>query len=598
MTREKVKVWIFSFEYAGIAKVGGLGEVPANQAKYLKNDFEVTVFLPSHGQIEQLKGVTELEKLPFTSKHQVDFNQDGITELKFSCEISYFKCKLNGINIILLSGENSTTSKYIDDPIVYNPETLSCKILIYSIGLRLYVRNIVENGGNTLPSIVHMHDYHVVIPFISIKQELMKNGMDVASLITIHLLTWPRYGIDFYYACGINRAPIKTLLNEGFKSLTIQEIFDLCKDSQKAGEEYNPPSVEKIGAICSDLVTTVSKSYLYSDIIPNLGKSLIDFKSDFVWDGCDWDYEETYKNVIDKLGNEICEVLQIPNKSLITKTHMKDYLLTYKINHLKQSPLIKSEKVLSAINEISNGDPFIKNGVIKAFDKSGPLVIATGRISHQKGFETILEAIPEVIQIIPKAKFLLLLLPTEYSLNEIKKYAQFVKKYPKNLRIVFGIAAEIFQIAHIGADAYCALSRWEPFGIIALEAMASKLPVIATKVGGLQESVIDIRKDPENGTGILINKDNPSEFAKMLINLLLLAELSERFKDSNGNEEREKLKIINLIPDELLKSYAIRDIDFYTKIRENCIKRVNTNFRWNIVTKKLISLYKKLLELF
>ncbi|GAH35732.1 unnamed protein product, partial [marine sediment metagenome] len=28
-------VWIFSFEYAGVAKVGGLGEVPANQAKYL-----------------------------------------------------------------------------------------------------------------------------------------------------------------------------------------------------------------------------------------------------------------------------------------------------------------------------------------------------------------------------------------------------------------------------------------------------------------------------------------------------------------------------------------------------------------------------------
>ncbi len=48
-------VWIFSFEYAGIAKVGGLGEVPANQAKHLAEEFDITVFMPSHGQLEDLK---------------------------------------------------------------------------------------------------------------------------------------------------------------------------------------------------------------------------------------------------------------------------------------------------------------------------------------------------------------------------------------------------------------------------------------------------------------------------------------------------------------------------------------------------------------
>jgi len=55
---KKKNIWIFTFEYAGIAKVGGLGEVPANQAKYLKNDFEVNIFIPSHGQIERLKEIT------------------------------------------------------------------------------------------------------------------------------------------------------------------------------------------------------------------------------------------------------------------------------------------------------------------------------------------------------------------------------------------------------------------------------------------------------------------------------------------------------------------------------------------------------------
>ncbi|GAG06246.1 unnamed protein product, partial [marine sediment metagenome] len=55
MIENKKGVWIFSFEYAGVAKVGGLGEVPANQAKHLSEQFDITVFMPSHGKVEGLK---------------------------------------------------------------------------------------------------------------------------------------------------------------------------------------------------------------------------------------------------------------------------------------------------------------------------------------------------------------------------------------------------------------------------------------------------------------------------------------------------------------------------------------------------------------
>ena len=51
----KKSVWIFSFEYAGVAKLGGLGEVPANQARHLSEQFNITVFMPSHGKVEDLK---------------------------------------------------------------------------------------------------------------------------------------------------------------------------------------------------------------------------------------------------------------------------------------------------------------------------------------------------------------------------------------------------------------------------------------------------------------------------------------------------------------------------------------------------------------
>jgi len=590
LIKEKERIWIFTFEYAGIVKVGGLGEVPANQAKHLSDIFEISVFLPSHGQLNALKRTHDLEKLPFNCVGQFNTSGLGINEPEGSYFISFYKISMNNVDIIILSGENSLTRKFLDDPIVYNPETLNGKISLFGIGIRCFIEYLIDNQKENLPNIIHLHDYHAVIPFIGVKQVLAKNGLDIASIITIHLLTWPRYNIEFYYACGIDETPIKLSLEEGYKSLTLNEIFSVCERT----ENSQIPTVEKVGSVVCDLVTTVSQSYLISDVIPYCGRELIGFKSDFIWDGCDWDYNEILNQVYNKHGEDMRKVLKISHEKELTFQDMKKYLLTYKIAHLDRSPLIRSEKVLKAIREISNGKGFIKNGKIMAFKDSGPLVITTGRISRQKGFETVFDAIPEVIKVIPKAKFLFLILPTDYSLDQIRSYAQIVKQYPNNLRIIFGVATDIFYLAHMAADVYCALSRWEPFGINALEAMSSKLPIIATKVGGFQETIIDFRYASEIGTGMLIEKDNSSQFAKALISLFLIKEISEKAKDKDSIYETAVFNIVNKIPDEILKSLVLLDPDFYHKIKENCYKRVEKNFRWRKVTKKLILLYNQI----
>ncbi len=597
MNKEKDKIWIFTFEYAGIVKVGGLGEVPANQAKHINKDYEITVFIPSHGQLNNLREIHDWEKLSFNCVGQINPSILGLSDPISYYHISFYKSKINNVNIVLLVGENYFASKFLDDSAVYNPDTLNGKICLFSIGMRSLVSHMIEDQKENVPDIIHLHDYHAVIPFIGIKQELINNGLDVHSLITIHLLTWPRHSIEFYYGCGIDKTPIKILLENGYKLFSIDEIFNLCKTSSSYDEINQPPTVEKIGAVICDLVTTVSQSYLISDIILNCGNHLIEFKSDFLWDGCDWDYDEIKLEVLRKHGEDMHKVLDIPHEIDLTFSDMKRYLLTHKIAHLARSPLIRSEKVLKVISEISNGNQFIKNGNIKAFNEPGPLVITTGRISHQKGFETIFEAIPEVIQAIPTAKFLFMILPTDYSLEEIKSYSHIVKRYPDNLRIIFGVAKDIFYLAHISADVYCALSRWEPFGIIALEAMASKLPIIATRVGGFQETIIDIRNSPEIGTGILIDKDNPSQFANALISLFLLSEIAKKAKLKESIYETEVLNLVNQIPDEIIKSLVLLDPDVYQKIKENCYKRVENNFRWSIVSKKLRELYTRIRDL-
>jgi len=596
LIENKKKVWIFSFEYAGVAKVGGLGEVPANQAKHLVEQFDITVFIPSHGQLENLKNKFKLEKLPFTCVGQINPSFIGINEQEASYYISFYKFKMENVNIVLVSGENTFTSKYLDDKTVYNPETIKGKISLFSIGIQCLVKFFIENNRSDLPEIVHLHDYHVVLPYIGMKQILAKNSLSVASILTIHLLTWPRFEYDFYSASGIDDTPIKVLLNEGFKILNLKEIFQLSKEFSETGVEFTVPTVEMIGAIISDVVTTVSQSYLISDIIPNCGKKLIEFKADFVWDGCDWDYYEIYKKVVAIHGKEIREFLNLSEETEVTNINMKKFLLEYKIGNLSQSPLINSKTILDTINEISNGNPFIKNGNIKAFSESGPLVLTTGRVSPQKGFEIIFEAIPEVLKVAPNAKFLFLILPTDYSLNEIKSYAHYVKQYPENIRIIFGVASDIFYLAHISADVYCALSRWEPFGIMALEAMASKMPIIASKVGGLQETIIDVNMFPAIGTGILIEKDNPHQFANALISLFKASEVAQLMKDSENKTvyDINVLNIINQIPDEIIKSHVLLDPYYFLKIKENCYKRVKDNFTWNIVSKKLANLYLNL----
>ena len=122
--------------------------------------------------------------------------------------------------------------------------------------------------------------------------------------------------------------------------------------------------------------------------------------------------------------------------------------------------------------------------------------------------------------------------------------------------------------------------------------MSAKLPIIATKIGGLQETIIDIRDDLNNGTGILIEKDNSTQFTDALITIIKLSQIAVNFK-LTGNIDDD---IRELIIDEKIKSQVLLDAMYYEKIKDNCYKRVQQNFRWNIVSKKLEQLYLKLSE--
>jgi glycosyltransferase involved in cell wall biosynthesis len=59
-------------------------------------------------------------------------------------------------------------------------------------------------------------------------------------------------------------------------------------------------------------------------------------------------------------------------------------------------------------------------------------------------------------------------------------------------------------------------SHYEAFGLTTIEAMAARLPVIATKVGGSAELL------KEGLRGILVEPKNPQQIADAIMNLLAL----------------------------------------------------------------------------
>jgi glycosyltransferase involved in cell wall biosynthesis len=106
-------------------------------------------------------------------------------------------------------------------------------------------------------------------------------------------------------------------------------------------------------------------------------------------------------------------------------------------------------------------------------------------------------------------------------------------------------------------NVFCIASQREGFGLVAAEAMLHKLPVIATKVGGLQNVVLD------GETGILLQPHQPKEIANAIQKLYHSSELLNLYATKGYNraienytEERYVQDVVALY-NELLKNKKI-----------------------------------------
>jgi len=139
------------------------------------------------------------------------------------------------------------------------------------------------------------------------------------------------------------------------------------------------------------------------------------------------------------------------------------------------------------------------------------LVFFVGRLVAEKGAEVLLRAAPTVLQRMPNVRFVIAgrgpessyleRVIDELELREHVTLAGFISDDDRN---------KLFK----ATDCAVFPSLYEPFGIVALEAMAAQVPVVVSEVGGLREVVQHAE------TGITIYPNSPESCAWGILHTL------------------------------------------------------------------------------
>jgi mannosylfructose-phosphate synthase len=129
------------------------------------------------------------------------------------------------------------------------------------------------------------------------------------------------------------------------------------------------------------------------------------------------------------------------------------------------------------------------------FGLEGKTVLALGRMAKNKGYDLLLQAMPVVFARIPDARLVLAVGSTEPDETErtlIAGLHQVAERLGIEERVTFKgyISDDELPDYYRAADVFALSSRYEPFGMTAIEAMACGTPAVVTTEGGLCEQVV------------------------------------------------------------------------------------------------------------
>lgn len=197
---------------------------------------------------------------------------------------------------------------------------------------------------------------------------------------------------------------------------------------------------------------------------------------------------------------------------------------SYMKNEVRYVFQVPEDKTRVIVNGVTPSKFAVKQGKLSRRQYAADdeqIVFCVGRMVREKGVQVLLDAVPSILKRCPKTKFII---------AGKGSYEGELRSHANRL----GIADRIYFTGYVSdavrnsfyswADVAVFPSLYEPFGIVALEAMAAQTPVVVSDTGGLMEIV-------EHGVdGLKAFPGNSSSLAGVVVQLLRNASLREKLR--------------------------------------------------------------------
>jgi glycogen(starch) synthase len=180
----------------------------------------------------------------------------------------------------------------------------------------------------------------------------------------------------------------------------------------------------------------------------------------------------------------------------------------YMISHVKWAFGLPNDKLVMVPNGVNTASYDSVDGDLKAFRSKFALpeekiVLFVGRLVYEKGVQILINAVPKILQKV-NAKFIIV--GSGYMKEQLTNIVRSMGLEHKVLFQGFIDETSLQRLQKV-ADVTVVPSLFEPFGIVALEAMAAKSPVVASDTGGLSEII------QHDVTGVKVYPNNTDSLA-------------------------------------------------------------------------------------
>jgi glycosyltransferase involved in cell wall biosynthesis len=183
----------------------------------------------------------------------------------------------------------------------------------------------------------------------------------------------------------------------------------------------------------------------------------------------------------------------------------------------------RTEVVHPAI-DLERFDPALANvnAVRRIRNGAGVVVGSVGRLADQKGYDVLLDATPALLEADPGIRILIVGDgPRRGALQDRAR-----RLGVGHAVTLAGYRSDV-ETALAAMDVFVLPSRHEGFGIVAIEAMAMNVPVVATRIVGTVDSVGEQR-------GVLVPPEDAPALAAAILQVLADGELRRRLVDTGA----------------------------------------------------------------